>query len=101
MPAFDRYIGIDYFGRGDLDVEWDVVRQHRDLLLHDLQGMDRGHDRRRLLDLPFLAEQRVLEVGEPAAFADARAVATHAHRAADDEIDRAHLARAHQAPVLG
>src|SRR5437870_10671166 len=61
--------------------------------------MDRREDRRRLPDLPFLAQQAVLEVAVAAALAEPRAIAPDGNRATHHEIDGPHLARRHRAPI--
>ena len=83
----------------DEEVDGQVVRQHRDALGDDLERVHRGEDRRRLADLALLAQEPVLEIAVAAALAEASPVASHGDRAADDEIDRPHLARRDGAAV--
>src|SRR5439155_10772110 len=84
----------------DQEVDGKVVRQHREPLGRDLQGMHRGEDGRRLAYLTLLAEEAVLEVAISAALADASPVAPDRHRAAYDEVDRSHLARRDRTTVV-
>jgi len=73
-------------GRDD-DVDAEVVLGLGQLLVDELEPVDRRDDRRRVVDEPGLGQQHELEVGEPAALAEPDALAVDRDRPADDEVD--------------
>jgi hypothetical protein len=79
-------------GRDD-DVERHVVRRHRNVVLHDLEVVHRGDDRRGVVDGAEAAGQRVLEVAVAATLAQPRALSSDSHAAGDHEVDPSELAR--------
>ena len=86
----------DHLARGDEEVHREIVRQHGDPLGNHLERVHGGEDGRRLPDLPFLAQESVLQVAVAATLPEPRPVTPDGDRAADDEIDGPHLAGRHR-----
>jgi hypothetical protein len=85
----------------DDDVERHVVRRHRNVVVHDLEIVHGGHDRRRVVDAAEPAGERVLEVAVAAALAQPRALRGDRDAARHDEVDPSELLRVHRLAKSG